>query len=50
MERGLTSKLQRLEQIHNLDNQSFQNSGTSDTQKDLNGATQVAELISDWIN
>ena len=36
--------------LHNLDNQSFQNSGTSDTQKDLNGATQVAELISDWIN
>lgn len=36
--------------LNNLDNQSFQNSDTTDTRKDLNGATQVAELISNWIN
>jgi hypothetical protein len=36
--------------LNNLDNQSFQNSDASGTRKDLNGAIQVVELISDWIN
>ena len=38
------------EWLDNLNNQSFQNSDSTDTRKDLNGATQVVELISDWIN
>ena len=36
--------------LNKLNNQSFQNSDVSDIRKDLNGATQVAELISDWTN
>lgn len=36
--------------LNNLDNLSYQNSETTDIRKSSNGAAQVVELISEWMN